>query len=315
MTEFDSPWKTICRKFFQQMIAFYWKDAYDDIDWQRGFSFCDKELAKISRQAKTGLRIADKLVALHLKNGAGSMVMLHIEFQNQVAANLAERIYTYHYRIRDHYQKPVVNLVIRGDRSKLPNQNLFEFDMWGCRLSFQFPVIRLEDWRDQMDQLRASRNPFAIVTLAHLAAQTNHNDPQRRLADKLSLTKLLLSKNFSKTMVQDLFTFIDWVLAMPEELEQQFQVLLAAEQGAATMRYITSIERSGIKKGREEGILLGRKEGQALGIARSLHMLLEKRFGPLPQNIQQQIQAADLSRLEYWFARSLDANSLHELFG
>lgn len=309
------------------MIAFYWPEAYDDIDWQKGFNFCDKELAKISRQAKTGLRIADKLVAVHLKDGRSSMVMLHLEFQNQVDEKLAERIFTYYYRIRDHYQKGVVNLVIRGDRSKKPNQDLFECDMWGCRLLFQFRVIRLEDWRDRLDTLRTSRNPFALVTLAHLAAQTNHNNPQRRLADKLRLTKLLLSKNFSKAMVQDLFAFIDWVLAMPEELEQQFQVLLTAEQGAPNMRYITSIERSGIKKGREEGreegrqegILLGmkkgREEGQAISLASSLRMLLENRFGPLPQNIHQQIQTADLSRLKVWFARSLDANSLQELFG
>lgn len=89
------------------------------------------------------------------------------------------------------------------------------------------------------------------------------------------------------------------------------------------MRYITSIERAGIKKGREEGFLLGLKEaheegrleGIKLGTAKALCMLLEMRFGPSPLNIQQQIQAADLSRLRQWFEASIDAKNLHEVFG
>lgn len=58
----------------------------------------------------------------------------------------------------------------------------------------------------------------------------------------------------------------------------------------------------------------GREDGKAEGEARVLLRLLEKRFGAVPDLIQQRISAADMATLETWVERVLDAPDLHSLF-
>ena len=48
------------------------------------------------------------------------------------------------------------------------------------------------------------------------------------------------------------------------------------------MKYITSIERIGIAKGRVEGRIEGRVEGRVEGESKLLKRQLERRFGALP---------------------------------
>ena len=67
-------------------------------------------------------------------------------------------------------------------------------------------------------------------------------------------------------------------------------------------------------KGKAEGIAEGIAEGEARGGAKILGRLLEKRFGALPQSIQQQIAAADVVSIEAWFDRALDAPDLRSVF-
>jgi predicted transposase YdaD len=72
------------------------------------------------------------------------------------------------------------------------------------------------------------------------------------------------------------------------------------------MPYITSIERIGIEKGRQEG----RQEGEATILER----LLERRFGPLEAAIRAQLRSAALEQLERWAENVLEAATLEEVF-
>lgn len=60
--EYDSPWKVILERYFQDFMAFFFPDAHDDIDWNRGYESLDTELQKIVRDAEIGKRLADKLI-------------------------------------------------------------------------------------------------------------------------------------------------------------------------------------------------------------------------------------------------------------
>lgn len=59
----------------------------------------------------------------------------------------------------------------------------------------------------------------------------------------------------------------------------------------------------------------GRVEGEAAGEAKALIRLAEKRFGPLPPALREQILAADADQVEAWFDRAIDAPSLNAVFG
>ncbi|MBF0415039.1 MAG: cytosolic protein, partial [Magnetococcales bacterium] len=49
--EFDTPWKDIVESYFPEFLEFFLQEAFDGIDWERGFEFLDKELSRITRAA------------------------------------------------------------------------------------------------------------------------------------------------------------------------------------------------------------------------------------------------------------------------
>jgi hypothetical protein len=62
MSDYDSPWKEMLEGYFPDFMAFFFPEAYEDIDWARGYESLDKELQQIVRDAALGTRLADKLM-------------------------------------------------------------------------------------------------------------------------------------------------------------------------------------------------------------------------------------------------------------
>ncbi|WP_353571992.1 DUF4351 domain-containing protein [Candidatus Albibeggiatoa sp. nov. BB20] len=85
------------------------------------------------------------------------------------------------------------------------------------------------------------------------------------------------------------------------------------------MRYVTSVERIGMERGIEQGILQGMQQGLEEGVQQGEQSILlrqlTRRFGTLPELLQERIKQADLEQLELWSDLILTASSLEEIFG
>ncbi|NBC32431.1 MAG: transposase [Alphaproteobacteria bacterium] len=71
---------------------------------------------------------------------------------------------------------------------------------------------------------------------------------------------------------------------------------------------------AGLAKGRAEGLEEGRVEGLEEGRARALLRLLERRFGPLPEDQRARVLTAGSDTLDLWLDRVLDAPTLDAVF-
>ena len=88
------------------------------------------------------------------------------------------------------------------------------------------------------------------------------------------------------------------------------------------MRYISSAERIGMQRGREEGVQQGMEQGvqqgvqQGLqqGIALMVRQLLQRRFGSPPPWVETKLQEGTAQELEQWAKRLLNADSLEAVF-
>ncbi len=69
MTDYDSPWKEMLDGYFPDFMALFFPDAYQDIDWSRGYESLDTELQQIVRDAELGRRLADKLMKVWRRPG------------------------------------------------------------------------------------------------------------------------------------------------------------------------------------------------------------------------------------------------------
>jgi predicted transposase YdaD len=72
---------------------------------------------------------------------------------------------------------------------------------------------------------------------------------------------------------------------------------------------------SGMRKGMAQGIEQGMQQGMQQGESRLFRRLLERRFGPLPEWVEQRLQDASTEQLEQWAESLLDADSLEAVLG
>ncbi len=146
--------------------------------------------------------------------------------------------------------------------------------------------------------------------MAHLKARATRNDDVSRFLWKKGIIRGLYERSYGKKEIRELFRFIDWVMALPEELEQNIRAEVHKIEEERRMRYVTSIERLARAEGLEEGREEGREEGKLAVLKR----LLTRRFGDLPGRILALLEKAGPAELERWIDRVLDAESLDEVF-
>ena len=310
-SEYDSPWKQVLAAYFPDFMAFFFPDAHQGIDWSRPHEFLDKELEQAVLDASLGQREVDKLVKVWRPGGEEAWVLIHVEVQSQQERDFGERMYVYNYRLYDHHRRPVVSLAVLGDQVSRWRPSQFGYALWGCRVGFEFPVVKLLDYQARWAELEHSLNPFALVVMAHVRSQQTRHQGEERKAAKMALTRDLYRRGWLRQDVLNLLRFIDWVMQLPSELEQAYREEVAAMEAEMGKPYITSFERLS----KEEGMQQGMREGLLAGIA----LGLELKFGPdglalLPEveritsieqlrTLQEEIKSAPT--VEAWYARFL----------
>jgi hypothetical protein len=251
-TDYDSPWKAFIELYFHDFLSFFFPHIEADIDWNKPIRFLDKELQKVVRDAEIPKRYADKLVEVHRLSGEKAIVICHIEVQNEGEADFGARMYNYNYRLRDRYNCPVVSLAILTDDSKIWRPSGYQDELWGCSTEFRFPTVKLLDYASDWAALAASRNPFAVVTMAQLKTKETHNQPEARKAWRYQLTTMLYDQGYGEQAILELHNFLDWLMHLPEDMERQFQTELKAFEEARQMKYVTTIERMAKEEGKIE---------------------------------------------------------------
>ncbi|MCI0381278.1 MAG: hypothetical protein L0215_27145 [Gemmataceae bacterium] len=123
-------------------------------------------------------------------------------------------------------------------------------------MELRFRIAKLLDHAGNVEALEASDNPFAAIVLAHLQALATHGDPATRQQRKLRIIKGLYRGHWSKEDVRELFRLIDWIMTLPEDLDEALRTEIHEFEEEQKMPYITSIERLAKKEGILEGIEL-----------------------------------------------------------
>jgi len=119
------------------------------------------------------------------------------------------------------------------------------------------------------------------LVMAHLKTKATQRSPQQRYQWKLTLIKGLYEKGYTRENVLSLFRFINWMMALPDVLEQQLEIELSTYEEERRMLYITPLERRAIQRGKLEE----RRE--------TVLEVLETRFGTVPEAIATQINSIE----------------------
>ncbi len=329
VNEEDSAWKDVLDEAFEDFIRFFFPQIHGDVDWSTGFEHLDKELEPILRDAQNQKRLADKLVKVHLRVGKPALVLVHVEIQGSPEAEFARRMFQYNTRISERYGEEVVSVAILTDERSSFRPSMYERSRWGFELRMRFPVVKLLDYEARRAELEASRNPFAVVVLAHLDSRmARRGGPQNAFEVKWRLIRGLYSKGYERENVLRVLKFIDWVLRLPKALEVELWDQVRALEGKKSMPYVPSYERyaleiselggrkAGRKEGRAEGLREGEQKGLRDGLLEALAIGLKLRFGPPGLELLSALgQVKDADVLRRFHEAVLTADTLDQLRG
>ena len=254
-----------------EFLEFFFPRLHDEIDWSRPPQWLDKEFQAIVPAQEGSRRIVDKLARVFLLDGKEQWILIHVEVQGQPEQDFNWRMLRYNVLIRIRYEREAVSLAVLTDETRSFRPGRYLERRAGQKLLFRFPVVKILDYERRREELEASRNPFALVVLAHLEAR-GVESPEKRFEVRFALARKLYSRGFGREDVQRLYRFLEWILGLPAELEMELKQRIETEiEGKAAMPFLATYERIAMEKGREEGKEEGLREAVRLG--------LELRFG------------------------------------
>ena len=331
--DYDSPWKDVLERYFEQFIEFFFPTMHQQIYWDNGYEFLDKELQQVVRDAELGRRLVDKLVKVWLENGEEAWVIVHIEVQGAFETDFRKRMYIYNYRVFDRYDKKVASLAVLADNSRKWRPTEYTYELFGCKVSLKFPIVKLLDYAGRVQELEQSSNPFAIIVHAFLKTRETAKAPEERFHWKITFSKMLYERGFFKKDILELIRFLDWIMILPEDLEQRFQQVLHEFEEEQRMRYMATFERDALEKGRlqgiEEGLARGMEQGMERGIERGIDRgrqegavqasqeavldIIQARFENVSHSITRKIRSEQhLALLKQMLRLAATVNSLEE---
>lgn len=308
--EQDNPWKEALEHFLEPFLALCFPVVHAGIDWSRGYQSLDTELQQLDPHAALGKRLADKLFKVWRENGKEAWLLIHVEVQGRRERGFPERMFVYSYRIYDRYRRPVVSLAVLCDDQPGWRPAHFGYNIWDCKMGLSFPIVKLLDWRSREAELEQSSNPFAAVVLAQLKALETRGAPHSRWQWKVRLVKGLYGRGWTKEQVRQLFLLLDWLLALPKELERAFRADLYRFEEERRMPYLSSIERFALEQGREEG----REEGRETGLQEAILVALESKYGAAGMRLARKVRALkDVERLRALMKELATAATLNDV--
>src|SRR5205085_5771536 len=114
-SDFDTPWKEALEYFLAPFLAFFYPAIHAGIDWSRGYRSLDKELHQLTRDARLGKGLADKLFQVWLPEGAEAWLLIHVEVQGEPEPTFPQRMFLYNIRAYERYNRTVVSLAVLTD--------------------------------------------------------------------------------------------------------------------------------------------------------------------------------------------------------
>jgi predicted transposase YdaD len=255
----DTLWKSILEDVFEDFLRFFYPNADDIFDLEKGFDFLDKELEELFPQTqRKDVRYVDKLVRVWLKNGREEWILIHVEVQGNGDKTFAKRMFIYRYRIQDKYDRPIVAWAILTDKNKKFHPTEYRESLLGTEVIYRFNSYKVINQDEK--SLNESQNPFAIVLLTVLLALKKDKVKEVELIDlKLDLVKKLYQKAIPKKKIQALMNFLKHYVSFNEENTVIFEQKLDQFKGK---KYPMGIEQFLLHRAETKGKLEGELKGK-----------------------------------------------------
>jgi hypothetical protein len=261
------------QRHFKDFAAFFFPRIHEEIDWSHKPDFLLQEAQELFPRQRRGKSVADEIVRVRRRDGSRAWVYVHVEIEASARKDFPRRMFLYSIRIFERHREPVVSLAVFTGKGRAP-AGRFEIGLGDSGTVFFFPVRDLKDFEPRRADLEREHNPFAMVVLAHLERNDARGEGDLKLT-KIRLIRKLHERRHGRRYIMDLLRFLDWLLRLPPQEEEEVARETEDLGEAKRMPYITSWEQIAMEKGVDNG----REEGLARGLLEAIESGLELRFG------------------------------------
>jgi hypothetical protein len=239
-------------------------------------------------------KIIDLLVEVKLA-GQDKTFLFHLEAQSYSESQIGRRMFYYLARLHQNYVKDIYPIVIFSfDRPYRAENDTFKIEFPNRKvLEFRFHAIQLNrlNWRDYIDR----PNPVAAALMAKMKIAKRD-----RPKVKAECLRLLVTLKLDPAKTRLISKFVDTYLRLNAQEEQTFQAeidKLGVAQKEAIMQVTTSWEETGIEKGQRS----------------LLNLLLEQKFGQLPDALSDRISSLSPDKLSTLAIALLSFSAIDDL--
>lgn len=145
--------------------------------------------------------------------------------------------------------------------------------------------MKLLDYETRWQDLEESTNPFAVMVMAHLKTKATRGKPQERQQWKWNLVRRLFERGYDRYDIRKLFRLVDWMMTLPDELQQSFEEQVRRYQEERQMPLLSRMELRAMQEGIVQGALQNARE--------SVVEVLEIRFEVVPPELIEAINEID----------------------
>ena len=272
----------------------------------------------------------DRLVKLKTRDG--DTRFLHVELQAQKEDAFPRRVQVYNSRASDRLDQDVVSVAVLLDDDPDWKPTAYVFECWGCKKTFEFPVVKVLDWAAREAEFKRTLEPGRAVRHgAPGRGGTRRATRRPPRPKKLTIDSPGDRKNTGRRGAAALVPVPRLASARcrprrtsrcSEEAERQ--------RGGEKVAFITWIEKEGIEKGLKQGIEKGLKQGIETGLKQGietglkqgiekgrllgrLEATLETKFGQAGRALAQRFDSADTAALEKVVETARAATTLEEV--
>ena len=270
---YNDSWKMIMNIWLNPAIEFFLPKIHNLIDWNREYIYLEDELQKLSSNDKN-LRV-DKLIQFNLLNDKKILLLLHIEIQSHSPQTIAYRMFNYGIKLITKYPNhKFVSFILYIGKEKYKNIHIYQ--PFQDSKSFQFIGEYYVLAEHSEAELINSNSIIGYVLLLNLWINKQKKSGQSRIFVLKRYLEFLHSKNVSKKDVEKLFQFVELLVTLPEELQDEFQeiknqqinymanIVVTPESEQAfqeTLSYLFST-----RKTKADILLEGKIEGEQIGL-------------------------------------------------
>ena len=305
----DQVFKDLLGTFLPDLVNLVAPEAAARLDLSR-WTLLDKET--FTDWPKGKRREVDLLAEVELAAGGGRTALVHVEIEARHRPEIGRRLAGYYMQIRLRHDRPVlpIALCLRGGRPGINVESVVDAAL-GPEID-RFCYYSLSLARSRAEDFLACDQPLAWALAALTRPQT-----LSRAEHKMACLRRIAAARLDDLRRFLLVNCVDCYLELDSRDAEELKALFARgdteEVRAMSTRRLTWVEQfeeKGWHKGVDKGLELGREQG----VRQTLLRLLRLRFGPLSDDVQQQIEAiSSVERLNQMAEQILVARSLEEM--